>query len=59
MTRDEFALNVSRFATIALLLIFVSKLAFADHQDLSFGFSSSKIQTEKTKIDFPYQSERF
>lgn len=59
MTRDKFALNISHFATIALLIIFAGKIAFADHQDLSFVFTSNKTHQEKIKIDFPYQHEHF
>ncbi len=53
MTRDEFAVSVSRFAVVALLLIFVTKLALADGQDIHLRFHSNK-----TPIDFPYQTER-
>lgn len=55
MTRDEFALNVSRFATVALLILFATKLALADGQNIPF--TPGKASVEKMKIDFPYQTE--
>lgn len=53
MTRDNFAASVSRFIVVALLLIFVTKLALADGQNIHLRFHSNKAP-----IDFPYQSEK-